>query len=126
MIARISTLLCMLLCGCASEVVRHESALVESAAPARFVVSAPVALRLDSGYERTIAAGTRLVEFGRIPEGRVLKPVSASFTVEGRHIHEAYPVDHAGRLVGFYLPVEKAFSPLSNPVTLSLQGDPAK
>lgn len=119
-------LLCMLLCGCASEVVRHGSALVPSAALVRFIVSERVVLRLDSGYERSIAAGTRLVEIGRIPEGRVLKPISAAFTVEGRHMHEAYPVDNAGRLVGFYLPVEKAFSPLSNPTSLSLQGDSAK
>ena len=36
-------------------------------------------------------------------------------------MHEAYPVERDGRLVGFYLPVERAFSPLSRPVDLSLQ-----
>jgi hypothetical protein len=126
MTTRIVLLLCALLCGCASEVVRHPSALAPVSVPARFVLTERAEFRLDSGYTRTIAAGTQLVEAGTIAQGGVLKPIATSLTVEGRHMHEAYPVVRSGRLVGFYLPVEKAFSPLSNPIPLSLQGDPAK
>jgi hypothetical protein len=124
MTRRIVLLLCAFLWGCAAEVVRHPSALTPVAAPARFVLTERTEFRLDSGYTRTIAAGTKLVEAGTIEQGRVLKPIATGLTVEGRYMHEAYPVVRSGRLVGFYLPVEKAFSPLSNPIPLSLQGDP--
>ncbi len=126
MTTRIALLICAFLCGCAMEVVRHPSTLAPVSAPARFVLVERAEFRLDSGYTRTIAAGTQLVDFGTIAEGRVLRPVSTSLTVEGRHMHEAYPVERSGRLVGFYLPVEKAFSPLSSPIALSLQGDPTR
>ena len=79
------------------------------------------AIRLDSGYERTVAKGTQFVEVGTLPKGRVLKPVDSVFTIEGAHIHEAYLVLDGQRIVGFYLPVERAFSPLSYPVSLPLE-----
>jgi hypothetical protein len=36
-------------------------------------------------------------------------------------VHEAYPVVQNQRLVGFYLPVERAFSPLSHSTNLLLE-----
>jgi hypothetical protein len=108
------------------EVVRKESTLSPAAAPARVTLASPVQIHLDSGYSRSIAAGTEFAVAGTIAEGRVLKPTRTTFTIEGAHMHEAYPVVRAGRLVGFYLPVEKSFSPLSQPVDLPLQGDSAK
>ena len=108
------------------EVVRHESSLTPAAAATRVTLASPVQVQLDSGYARSIAAGTEFAVAGTIAEGRVLKPTRTTFTVEGAHMHEAYPVERAGRLVGFYLPVEKSFSPLSNPVNLPLQGASAK
>lgn len=126
MTAKIALLLCAFLCGCAAEVVRQPSVLAPVAVPARFAVVERAEFRLDSGYTRAIAAGTLLADVGTIAQGRVLRPIATSFTVEGRHMHEAYPVEHSGRLVGFYLPVEKSFSPLSRPIPLLLQGAPAK
>jgi hypothetical protein len=126
MVTRISALLCALLCGCALEVVRSPAALAPVSAPARFILAERAEFRLDSGYPRAIAAGTRLVEAGTIAQGRVLRPIPNSLTVEGRHMHEAYLVERSGRLVGFYLPVEQAFSPQSNSIPLSLKGDSAK
>jgi hypothetical protein len=112
--------------GCAMEVVRHESALSPVNAATRLTLASPVQIRLDSGYSRSIAAGTEFAVAGTLAEGRVLKPTRSIFTIEGAHMHEAYPVERAGRLVGFYLPVEKSFSPLSSHVDLPLQGDPTK
>jgi len=40
--------------------------------------------------------------------------------VEGAHVHEAYLVVAGDRLVGFYLPVEKAYSP-ATPVSLKVR-----
>ena len=109
--------------GCASEVTRHPADLSRARQPPDklFVASQTVPVRLDSGYDRSIRAGTEFVDAGGIAQGDILKPTNANFTVEGAHMHEAYLVVHMVLLVGFYLPVEKAFSPLSIPVALPLE-----
>ena len=113
-----------LLAACAGEVVRRPAQLEVSSPGARLVTKERKAFMLDSGYERIIDAGTEFAELGRIGEGRVLKPLGTVITIEGAHMHEAYPVESGGRLVGFYLPVERAFSPLSRPVELALERKP--
>lgn len=109
------------LVACAAEVVRRPTELTAAVTPGLFVLGAPVEITLDSRYRRHLAAGTELAEIGSVREGRVLKPVNAVLTVEGAHMHEAYAVVQGERLVGFYLPVEKSFSPLSQSVPLLLQ-----
>jgi len=64
------------------------------------------------GYRRVISRGSVWMRIGRLVEGEVYKPVDRVFTVEGAHIHEAYLVLDGDRVVGFYLPVERAFSPV--------------
>ena len=113
-----------LLAACAAEVVRRPAQLESSSPGARLATKDRKAFTLDSGYERVIEAGTEFMELGRIREGRVLKPLGTVITIEGAHMHEAYPVESDGRLVGFYLPVERAFSPLSRPVDLALERKP--
>lgn len=109
--------------GCASEVLRHPSELLAGNAQEskRYLLSKSIELMLDSGYARTINAGALFVEIGTVKQGIVLKPVNTALTVEGAHMHEAYPVISGGRLVGFYLPVEKAFSPMSQSVDFPIQ-----
>ncbi|HWP20105.1 MAG TPA: hypothetical protein VNO84_13310 [Burkholderiaceae bacterium] len=119
---RYVALAALVLCACAAEVMRAPTELIPYAGAARVhTLSAPVEFKLDSGYSRSLVEGTEFQEVGVVREGRVLKPLNATLTVEGAHIHEAYAVVHTDRLVGFYLPVEKSFSPLSRPVSLSLQ-----
>ena len=115
------TVVCTLLAlsGCASDVVRSPVELSALSGPQKkYVASQPASIRLDSGYERNIAAGTEFIEIGRIPQGSILKPTNTTFTIEGAHMHEAYPVFNNQRIVGFYLPVERAFSPLSQTTSL--------
>lgn len=107
--------------GCAREVVRDPVALSATKSVQTLQLRSPAAIVLDSGYERRLAAGAVLVELGRVPQGRVFKPVNTVLTVKGAHSHEAYPVLRDNSIVGFYLPVEKAFSPLSLPVPLQLE-----
>jgi hypothetical protein len=115
-------LLAICLSGCASEVIRHPTEMSAPFVPAGHVVTTqPTSFTLDSGYSRAIDPGTEFLELGSIKEGRVLKPTKTTFTIEGAHMHEAYPVVRDGRLVGFYLPVEKAFSPLSNAASFPTQ-----
>lgn len=118
-----ATIVLSILSGCAADVVRHPVQLspAPGAAALRYVSTQPVSLYLDSGYERLIRPGTEFAEVGRIRQGRVLKPTSTTFTIEGAHIHEAYPVLEGARIVGFFLPAEQAFSPLSQPASLLLE-----
>jgi len=79
-----------------------------------------VKIRLDTGYYRNkeLAAQSRWRRVGRLPEGNVYRPVASVFSVEGRQVHEAYLVVRDNMLVGFYLPVESAFSPLEPAIQL--------
>jgi hypothetical protein len=76
---------------------------------------------LGTGYSRTLKAKTRWAYVGSISYGDVFKTKDQILTVEASNIHEAYIVISSGNLVGFYLPVENSFSPLSNPIELKLR-----
>lgn len=70
-------------------------------------------ISLDSGYLRQLALGSRWTQVGTLSQGHVYRIVGGAFTVEGANVHEAWLVIAGGELVGFYLPVEKAFVHLS-------------
>jgi hypothetical protein len=108
--------------GCASEVKRQPAELSTAAnAGQRQSTTTTVEARLESGYARTIRPDTEFVVLGRIAQGTVLKPTQTVLTVEGAHMHEAYAVHRDGALVGFYLPVERAYTALPTPVPMPLQ-----
>ena len=78
------------------------------------VLDRDVHLELPTAYDRLLKQGSRWIPVGNIPQGAVFRPDGHVLTIEGAHVHEAYIVISTERLVGFYLPVEKAFSPLPN------------
>jgi hypothetical protein len=110
------------LAACASEVVRRPTKLTAVTSPAAEVIEVveDVSVSVGPGYDRTISRGSVWTRIGRAAEGDVFKPVDRVFTVEGAHIHEAYLVLNGDRLVGYYLPVERAFSPLGDGAGLRL------
>ena len=113
-----------LLSACAMEVGRRPTKLVpvEPSETVEIQQDAPVSV--GPGYRRVIPTGSRWARVGRTPEGHVYKPIDRVFTVEGAQIHEAYLVlDDQNRIVGFYLPVERAFSaaPGGTETTLSVR-----
>jgi hypothetical protein len=111
-----------LLAACAAEVPRDPAP-----APVQATVSRTIQLTRDSevklptDYLRTLRRDSRWTQVGRISQGEVFKAVDGVFTVEGAHVHEAYLVLAEDVLVGFYLPVERAFSPLAARVRLSFR-----
>lgn len=113
----------LLAAGCASEVRREAVELTPAAAEQgrRYASTSEVEAVPESRYARRIAGGTEFVAIGRIAQGLVLKPTSTVLTVEGAHMHEAYAVHRDGQIVGFYLPVERAFTPLVKPAPMPLQ-----
>lgn len=109
--------------GCSADVQRHPSALLAEAvaSPIPMYTIHPIQLQLDGGYGRLIPAKTEFIEVGRLREGTVLRPTRHVLTVEGAHVHEAYLVVSDDIVVGFYLPVERAFSPLDHRVKVTFK-----
>jgi len=101
------------LVACAPEIVRQPTQLVPTEQPGDTIeIVENASISVGPGYQRVIARGSVWTRIGRSVEGEVFKPVDRVFTVEGAHIHEAYLVLDGDRVVGFYLPVERAFSPV--------------
>jgi len=102
------------LAACAPEIVRQPTQLTpvtEQAGGTIEILEDTSILVGPAGYRRVIGRGSVWTRIGRVVEGEVYKPVNRVFTVEGAQIHEAYLVLDGDRVVGFYLPVERAFSP---------------
>jgi len=102
------------LAACAPEIVRQATQLTpvtEQAGGTIEILEDTSILVGPAGYRRVIGRGSVWTRIGRVVEGEVYKPVNRVFTVEGAQIHEAYLVLDGDRVVGFYLPVERAFSP---------------
>lgn len=74
---------------------------------------------LGTGFTRTLRQGTKWEYVGTVQYGDVFKTKDQVFTVEASNIHEAYLVISENTLVGFYLPVERTYSPLGKPVELT-------
>lgn len=115
-------IICTTLVSCATEVSRTATQFNPAAATDnRFIVVAKeVTVTPSAGYSRTLKGGSTWKYVGRIPEGAVYKIQDDVFMLEGKHMHEAYCVIANNELVGFYLTVENAFSPLSSRVPLSI------
>jgi len=81
-----------------------------------FLLFNEIHFSLDTNLYRKLKAGTQWNYVGAIPQGDVYKTKDQIFTIEGSNfnIFEAYIVISSGKLTGFYLPVEKAFSPLKD------------
>lgn len=81
----------------------------------------PLDIELDTGYRRTIAAGSQWQQVGSIDQGAVYRPHLNVFTLEGANIHEAYLVVDKDKLVGFYLPAERGFSTLKHQLRVTFK-----
>lgn len=85
----------------------------------RIQFQSEVSIKLDTGYTRTLRDKSIWSRIGQVPQGDVYRPVGTVFTIEGRQVHEAYLVVKDRQLVGFYLPGEDQYSPLSTAVPLT-------
>jgi hypothetical protein len=111
--------------GCAFDVVhvKQEPAKFEqgTASEDSWKLSEDVEISLDTGYKRKLKAGTRWECIGKIENGDVYQTKDQILTVEGSNIYEACIVVSEGRLVGFYLPANQTFSPLSSKKSLPIE-----
>jgi len=86
-----------------------------------FVVANDVPIDTPCNYDRLLRKGSSWKLVGTIPKGEVYKPLDQVLTVECSNIFEAYLVVSEGHMVGFYLPVEKGFVPLSKGIELPME-----
>ncbi len=115
-----AVLLALLNIGCAVE--QHPTqfsplVVVEKSKLAR--LDNLVNIQLDTGYSRTLKPGSLWKDIGSVTQGEVFKPYHDVFTLEGTNVHEAYLVVANNTLKGFYLPVERTFSPLNSQISLT-------
>ena len=110
------------LIGCASDVTRTSAVLAPSTATdrQRIELAENTSVRSSAGYTRHLPGGSVWELRGKLPQGAVYRRLNDIFTIEGAHQHEAYLVVSGNQLVGYYLPVEQAYSP-AEPVTLKLK-----
>lgn len=88
---------------------------------AGFTLTGDISTGVGTGYGRVLRKGTRWQEIGTIEHGAVYRSLDQTLTVEGFNVHEAFIVVSGNQLVGFYLPVEKTFTPASSQVALPTQ-----
>ncbi len=114
-----------LLGGCAFDVihVEHIPAKLDTDTSCNdyFVLTQDIDVQVGSGYNRRLKKGTRWNCVGKIAEGVVYKTNDQVLTVEASNIFEANIVVSSKKLVGFYLPVERTFTPLDTQTKLVMQ-----
>ncbi len=109
--------------GCAFDVihVKQTPAHFEPAvADQTWVLRDDLKVAIASGWATPLKKGTIWKRVGRIAEGDVMATRDQIITVEASNVFEAQPVVNQGRVVGFFLPVERSFTPADPPVAITL------
>jgi hypothetical protein len=86
-----------------------------------FTLASDQSCSYGTGYSRKLRGGTHWNVIGDIQQGAVYRSKDQLLTVEGFDVHEAYIVVKNNYLEGFYLPVEKTFTPASPNPLLSVK-----
>ena len=124
----IGCVLAAVLGACAFDVIHVEQypARLETsnASVKAFELTSDATVNIGAGYRRVLKAGTRWRCVGQLPQGDVFTTSDQVLTVEASNIQEAYIVMESRKLVGFYLPVEKTFSPLTQRTELAIKEFP--
>ena len=121
--------LCVLtLGGCAFDVVSVKQVPAKfstaGVATESFILVKEVKATFGTGFPTFLKAGTVWRCVGAIEAGAVYFTDDQIVKVEASNIYEARIVISDRRLVGFYLPVEKTFVPLPQPLALEQKSQP--
>jgi hypothetical protein len=113
--------LALSLLACATELVRSPATLLAGGPQAQMMQISKLAV-LDFGpsHAKQLLPGSRWSLVGNVPQGSVFKPVDGVLTIHGANAYEAYLVISAAKVVGFYLPGERAWTALQNPVAIEM------
>lgn len=121
----INFILAMLLTACAFDLVHVKQipAQIETTQISKspFELEKEVNVSCGTGYSEKLKQGTRWNYVGTIKYGDVYKTNDQILTVEGSNIYEACIVVSEGHLIGFYIPGNQTFSPLSSKKFLPIE-----
>ena len=110
--------------GCAFDIVHVKQVPVQfenaNTIKPGFELKDEVEVNLGTGYSRRLKKGTKWHYVSCIPYGDIFKTNDQILTVEGSNIFEAFIVVSGDNLVGFFLPVQQTYTPLSEPEPLVL------
>jgi hypothetical protein len=113
----------LLLAGCAFDVSHLNQTPVAYTPVAgvakSFVLSQDVKVSLGTGFPTRLNAGTRWRQVGSTEHGEVFATADQIVTVEASNISEAQLVVANNFIKGFYLPVEKTFAPVRQPISIA-------
>lgn len=84
----------------------------------RFELRQAAVVTPPKGYAREVPAGSRWQSVGTLPQGTVYRRLNSVFSIQGRHVHEAYLVVKQNAVQGFFLPAESQYSSLTSPIPL--------
>jgi hypothetical protein len=105
--------------GCAPEIVRNPIPYTQVSGGKSFIqLNKSSTIPNYSGSGNTLFVGTRWDLVGDVGHGKVYKSKDSVFFLQGANSHEAYLVVSGRKLVGFYLPGEKAWSSLEPPIDI--------
>lgn len=110
----------VLVASCAPLVLQEPTQLTPGVGKS-FRLTRTAEVALSTGYSTTLRANTRWELVGTVTQGEVYRTKDQVVTLEGAHIHEGYIVVNQGALAGFYLPVERTFSPVTPAKPLSIE-----
>jgi hypothetical protein len=113
------TLCCLSGCALPVKQLPTQQPLVPNTGPS-FILTQDAECKISTGYSRTLRKGTRWQLHGTLREGEVYRSPDQVLTAQGFNVHEAYLIVKDATLIGFYLPVEKTFTPVSKQVSLSI------
>jgi len=110
--------------GCAFDIVHIDQIPVQyknvNIQKRSFMLEDEVNVDLETGYKRKLNKGTEWHYVSTISQGDIFKTNDQVLTVEGSNIFEAFIVVSEKKLIGFFLPVEETYSPLSSAKSLPM------
>jgi len=98
----------LFLAACAPPVTQLPTQLTPATGKS-FRLTREVEADISTGRSTTLRAGTSWELVGTVSMGEVYRTHDQAVTVRGDGVHEGFIVVRDGTLVGFYLPVERAF-----------------
>ena len=114
----------LMLNACAFDVVRLKQIPVEirtgSTYMESFTLTQNTKIDAGPGYSRILKSGSRWECVGELPQGKVYRTKDQVLTIEASNVFEANIVVADQKLIGYYLPVERSFSPLDDPLELPI------
>jgi hypothetical protein len=115
----------LLLAGCAFDVSyvskKPATFTVMNGISPDLVLQQDVKVDLGTGYPTRLKGGTRWHQVGSTEYGDVFATKDQIVTVEASNIYEAQLIVSNQCITGFYLPVEKMVTPVSNPIHIEMQ-----